>query len=79
MDKVAERDEIDKEKNMVAKIKESHRCEVQKMDAGKAVLKKVKFITWLIRTKYNILKLKINEGGIEPLEISFRILLFIFI
>ena len=79
MDKVAERDEIDKEKNIAAKIKESHRCELQKMDAGKAVLKKVKFITWLIRTKYNILKLKINERGIELLQISFRILLFIFI
>ena len=54
MDKVAERDEIDKGKNMAAKIKESHRFEVQKMDAGKAVLKNVKFSTWLIRAKYNI-------------------------
>ena len=40
MDKAAERDEIGKEKNMLAKIKESDKCEVWKMDAGKAVLKK---------------------------------------
>ena len=37
MDKAAERDEIGKEKNMVVKIKESEKCEVQKMDTGKTV------------------------------------------